>query len=69
VPYLGNVPRQAKKGNQLTSFPAAIGVADCHPILSWRFAPVHQADAAGSRPRKQARVCAGRLSAVAFDIE
>jgi len=38
----------------------AIGAADCHPLLSWRFAPVHQAAAAGSRPREQARVYVGR---------
>ncbi len=38
----------------------AIGAADCHPLLSWRFAPVHQAAAAGSRSREQARVYASR---------
>jgi len=38
----------------------AIGAADCHPLLSWRFAPVHQAAAAGSRPREQARVYVSR---------
>jgi hypothetical protein len=36
------------------------GAADCHPLLSWRFAPVHQAAAAGSRPREQARVYVSR---------
>jgi hypothetical protein len=38
----------------------AIGAADCHPLLSWRFAPVHQAAAAGSHPREQARVYVSR---------
>jgi hypothetical protein len=38
----------------------AIGAADCHPLLSWRFAPVHQAAAAGGRPREQARVYVSR---------
>ncbi len=38
----------------------AIGAADCHPLLSWRFAPVHQAAAAVSLPREQARVYVSR---------
>jgi hypothetical protein len=38
----------------------AIGAADCHPLLSWRSAPVHQAAAAGNRPREQARVYVSR---------
>jgi hypothetical protein len=38
----------------------AIGAADCHPLSVWRFAPVHQAAAAGSRPREQARVYVSR---------
>ena len=38
----------------------AIGAADCHPLLSGRIVPVHQAAEAGSRPREQARVYVSR---------
>ncbi|MEK7358926.1 MAG: hypothetical protein AAB422_00990, partial [Planctomycetota bacterium] len=47
----------------------AIGAADCHPLLFWRFAPVHQAAAAGSRPREQARVYVSRCSAAPMPEE